>query len=58
MEKSKKVYLIKGDFIWNDVGSWEAVYQLSEQDKNGNVLIGDVYTENTLGSYIKNENTK
>jgi mannose-1-phosphate guanylyltransferase len=56
MEKSKKVYLIKGDFIWNDVGSWEAVYQLSEQDKNGNVLIGDVYTENTLGSYIKNEN--
>ncbi len=55
MEKSKKVYLIKGDFNWNDVGSWEAVYQLSEQDENGNVIVGDVYTENTLGSYIKND---
>ncbi len=55
MEKSKKVFLIKGDFNWNDVGSWEAVYRLSEQDKNGNVFIGDVYSENTLGSYIRND---
>ncbi len=55
MEKSNKVYLIKGDFNWNDVGSWEAVYQLSDRDENGNVKIGDVYTENTLGSYIKND---
>ena len=30
MEKSRNVYLIKGSFDWNDVGSWNAVYELSE----------------------------
>jgi len=55
MEKSKIVYLTKGNFDWNDVGSWEAVYQLSEHDDKGNAQIGDVYLENTFGSYIYNK---
>ena len=55
MEKSGKVYLIKGSFDWNDVGSWEAVYQLSEHDEHGNAQIGDVYAEKTFGSYIYNK---
>ncbi len=54
MEKSKKVYLVKGEFDWNDVGSWEAVYQLSEHDDKGNATFGDVYAEKTFGSYIYN----
>ncbi len=52
MEHSQKVFLVKGDFGWSDVGSWEAVYELSEKDKNGNVEIGDVYCEKTKNSYI------
>lgn len=52
MEKSSKVYLTKGDFSWSDVGSWEEVYQLSKKDNEGNSEYGDVYTENTLDSYI------
>lgn len=52
MEKSSKVYLTKGEFSWSDVGSWEEVYQLSNKDKNGNAIMGDVYTENTFDSYI------
>lgn len=52
MEKSKNVYLIKGDFDWNDVGSWEAVYELSKKDKDDNALEGDVYAYNSYGSYV------
>ncbi|MCB9209729.1 MAG: NTP transferase domain-containing protein [Ignavibacteriales bacterium] len=52
MEKSSKVYLTKGHFSWSDVGSWEEVYQLSNKDGNGNSQFGDIYTENTLDSYI------
>ena len=52
MEKSNKVYLTKGNFSWSDVGSWEEVYQLSSKNQNGNAEIGDVYAENTFGSYI------
>ena len=52
MEHSKKVYLIKGNFNWSDVGSWEAVYELSEKDENGNTKVGNVYTEMALDSYV------
>ncbi len=52
MEKSKKVFLVKSAFGWSDVGSWEAVYNLSEKDKNENAAIGDVYTKDVKGSYI------
>lgn len=52
MEKSHNVYLTRGEFSWSDVGSWEEVYQLSEKDENGNAIIGKVFTEMTVDSYI------
>jgi len=52
MEKSNKVYLVKGVFSWSDVGSWEAVYDLSEKDQDGNVKVGTIYTDLALDSYI------
>lgn len=52
MEKSSKVFLTKGEFSWSDVGSWEEVYQLSSKNNDGNSESGDIYTENTLDSYI------
>lgn len=52
MEKSDNVFLTKADFYWNDVGNWEAVYEISEKNEDGNVIIGDVYTEKTINSYI------
>lgn len=38
MEKASTVYVVPGDFGWNDVGSWMAVYELEEKDKHGNVI--------------------
>ena len=52
MEKSQKVFLVKGDFAWSDVGSWEEVYQLSGKNGDGNATIGKVFAENTIDSYI------
>ncbi|TDJ53448.1 MAG: mannose-1-phosphate guanylyltransferase [Ignavibacteria bacterium] len=52
MEKSKKVYLTKGNFKWSDVGSWEAVYELSEKDENNNAKVGQVYTESSVNSFV------
>ncbi|AFN73261.1 Mannose-1-phosphate guanylyltransferase [Melioribacter roseus P3M-2] len=52
MEKSKNVYLTKAEFYWNDVGSWEAVYEISEKDEDGNVLIGDIFSEYSYNSYV------
>src|ERR1035437_734215 len=52
MEKSKQVFLIKGEFSWSDVGSWEEVYQLTEKNNEGNALNGNIYEERTIDSYI------
>jgi mannose-1-phosphate guanylyltransferase len=42
MEKADEVYTLPGDFGWNDIGSWSAIYDISPQDSAGNALRGDV----------------
>ncbi len=56
MEQSQNVYVLKGDFDWNDVGSWEEVYKISEKDENENVLIGNHFTRDTRGCLIDSPN--
>jgi mannose-1-phosphate guanylyltransferase len=46
------VGLAAGDISWNDVGSWNAVYELESHDDQGNVLIGDTLVEVSSGSYV------
>jgi len=51
LERSSKVSLIPCDIDWSDVGSWDAVHEISRQDAQGNVLDGDVIAidcKNTL----------
>jgi mannose-1-phosphate guanylyltransferase len=52
MEKADNVYLSKAEFYWNDVGSWEAVYEIADKNEEGNAINGDVYTEQSFHSYI------
>jgi mannose-1-phosphate guanylyltransferase len=56
MEKSSKVFLTKGSFVWSDVGSWEEVYQLFEKDTDGNAVKGNVFTDMTVDSLIFSPN--
>ncbi len=37
MEKSDSIYTIKCDFKWDDLGTYSALYKLSEKDINNNV---------------------
>lgn len=38
MEGAKNVFVVPGEFGWNDVGSWSAVYDLGEKNNIGNVI--------------------
>ncbi len=40
MEHAKDVFVIPGDFGWDDLGSWPALSRVRGVDKNGNVIIG------------------
>jgi mannose-1-phosphate guanylyltransferase/mannose-6-phosphate isomerase len=40
---------------WSDVGSWDAVHRASEPDEVGNVTQGDVFLDQSTGSYVRSE---
>lgn len=52
MEKSDKVFTVKGDFGWNDVGSWESVYELTKKDSDNNAVVGDVFLSESSSNYV------
>lgn len=52
MEKSDKVVVVPLDAGWSDVGSWSALYDVSEKDSSGNVFKGDVVIKDTTNTYI------
>lgn len=55
LEKSGRVSLIPCDIGWNDVGSWQAVHEISDKDENGNVLQGNVIALGCKNSLIRAE---
>jgi len=52
MEHSENVYVLNGEFEWNDVGSWEEVYKISTKDTNGNVAVGEHLLKDTNNCLI------
>ncbi|OIR10289.1 alginate biosynthesis protein AlgA [mine drainage metagenome] len=55
LEKSDKVSLIPCDIGWNDVGSWQAVHEISNKDESGNALQGNVIAVDCKNSLIRAE---
>ncbi len=55
LEKSSRVSLIPCDIGWNDVGSWQAVHEISAKDADGNALQGNVIALGCKNSLIRAE---
>jgi len=55
LEKSDRVSLIPCDIGWNDVGSWQAVHEISAKDENGNALQGNVIAVGSKNSLVRAE---
>jgi len=52
MEKTDKGAMIMFRAGWDDVGSWEALWQVGAKDTSGNITSGDVLTHDVADSYI------
>ena len=52
MEKSDKIALVELQSDWNDLGSWQSIFNVKEKDENGNVLTGKVVVDNVKNSFI------
>ena len=49
MEKANNIFVIPADFEWNDLGSWDALYDIFSKKDKDNVVRG-------MGTIIEGEN--
>jgi mannose-1-phosphate guanylyltransferase len=53
MEKAENVVGIAADDIgWNDVGSWNALYELLPHDRDGNAVASEAILQDASGNYV------
>ena len=52
VEKLRKLLVIKAAMGWDDIGSWEALRRM-QQDRQGNLLLGDVIAVDVRNSLIE-----
>ncbi len=55
LEKERSIVTFEADFDWNDVGSWNSVFDIFVKDTSGNVAHGDHIFYETEHSYIYSE---
>lgn len=55
MEKAKKIAVVKGNFLWDDVGGWLALERHFPKDGAGNIRIGNTFLCDTKDSVIYTE---
>ncbi|MEX0724559.1 MAG: mannose-1-phosphate guanylyltransferase [Gracilimonas sp.] len=59
MEHAQNVFVVPGEFGWNDVGSWTAAYELGDKDESGNVVAAENTTfSESSKNYILSDSRK
>jgi len=52
MERTENAAVVPLAAGWSDVGSWAALHDVSEQDEDGNTILGDVVAHDCHKSYV------
>jgi mannose-1-phosphate guanylyltransferase / mannose-6-phosphate isomerase len=55
MEKTDRAAVIAGDFRWSDIGSWDALFDITKPDTQGNVVQGQAVTMDTTGCVVHSD---
>ena len=54
-ERTTVAAVIPADLGWSDVGSWDALWEQSPKDKDGNASVGDVLLEGSHNCYARSD---
>ena len=57
MEKTQQAALIPADIGWSDVGSWRAVWELSDRDAHGNSVRGNGVIVDSTNVHLRSDET-
>lgn len=55
LENAENVLAIKGDIIWDDVGSWNALERYKDRDAEHNVVIGEAILHESYETTVYND---
>ena len=51
-EKSERIVILPLDLYWNDIGSWDSLYDVLDKNGRGNIKMGDVVAIDTKDTLI------
>ena len=54
-EKTDHAAVVPADLDWSDVGSWDALWEVSPKDAAGNAQVGDVLIEHSRNCYVRSD---
>lgn len=57
LERSDKVYVVPGEFTWDDIGTWDALRRVRPTDASGNVAVGPSALVDSEGCIIWSDGT-
>lgn len=52
LERSRRVLVLRGDFGWDDVGTWGALHRVRAHDAHGNAASGSVHTLDAANNVV------
>ena len=55
IEKTSDLVVVRGDFYWDDIGTWDSLDRILEPDSDGNITQGDFLGINVQNSVIFGE---
>ncbi len=53
MEKTQRASVVEADIGWSDIGTWLAVWEMSEKDERGNVVTGDAIVQDCSNCLVQ-----
>jgi len=55
MEHTKRAAVVPVAMGWSDLGSWDALWEMTARDERGNALAGNVVAEATSNCYLRSD---
>ena len=55
MEHTARAAVVPVGMGWSDVGSWDALWEMTDKDADGNALVGNVVAEDARNCYLRSE---
>jgi mannose-1-phosphate guanylyltransferase/mannose-6-phosphate isomerase len=55
MERTDRAAVVVGNFPWSDIGSWDALFDITKPDRQGNVVQGEVVTMDATGCVVHSD---